>query len=264
MSKPMTKKEQENLEHQTLNEAAEKWFGSIPVVKEEDLPPEVQEAAKEAKRIHHWNYRVMRRYYPDQDGSYHDAIHEVHYDEIGEVVTWTVNPVTVVSEVEEDGNSKLNEMLLDMFKAWEKPTLDYETGKEINLDNPKYQVSDDEKYNRQMQTIETRKEAQLRHKKLVPNDDKPKELNEELIIEKILELSNTWPEEAQKEFDATKEEDLLLYHDTLGRYIRNTYKLWDYPWIPELDNRNVDMSRSHPDAISMDIIKKVHKRRNNG
>lgn len=50
---------------------------------------------------------------------------------------------------------------------------------------------------------------------------------------------------------------LIDYHSTLGRHIRNKYKLWDYEWTPEYDDSMVDHSKFHPDNLSMEIIKQV-------
>lgn len=53
--------------------------------------------------------------------------------------------------------------------------------------------------------------------------------------------------------------DLVLYHSTLGRYIRNHYKLWERQWTPIIEN-GVDVSPEHPDSISNEIIKMVWKK----
>jgi len=48
-----------------------------------------------------------------------------------------------------------------------------------------------------------------------------------------------------------KEDDLILLHHGLGRWIRNSYGLWakDYPYIP---------AGSNTDDFSFEIIKKFH------
>ena len=53
--------------------------------------------------------------------------------------------------------------------------------------------------------------------------------------------------------------NLIQYHHSLGRYIRNQYKLWENKWEPELDHEGVDMSPYHPDAISNEIIRLIWK-----
>jgi hypothetical protein len=53
-----------------------------------------------------------------------------------------------------------------------------------------------------------------------------------------------------------KKENLISYHNSLGRDIRNYFKLWDTEWTPEIVNC-VDISENHPDAISMKLIENV-------
>jgi len=52
--------------------------------------------------------------------------------------------------------------------------------------------------------------------------------------------------------------DLAQYHSTLGRSIRNEFKLWKGSWEPELEG-NVDYSTNHPDQVSQRVIEKVWK-----
>lgn len=63
----------------------------------------------------------------------------------------------------------------------------------------------------------------------------------------------------QFDFATCSENDLVLYHDKLGRDIRNYFKLWEYEWIPEL-KEGADFSEEHPDHISMEVIKEVWRR----
>ena len=51
---------------------------------------------------------------------------------------------------------------------------------------------------------------------------------------------------------------LVEYHHTLGRHIRNKYKLWTYKHEPEIID-GVDHSPFHPDNISGKIIEEVWK-----
>jgi hypothetical protein len=46
---------------------------------------------------------------------------------------------------------------------------------------------------------------------------------------------------------------LVRYHDSLGRMLRNEFKFWDDHWTPELVN-GVDHSPDHPDQRSQRII----------
>ena len=57
----------------------------------------------------------------------------------------------------------------------------------------------------------------------------------------------------------TKKDDLIMFHHSFGRYIRNEYGLWDHPWEPELVD-GIDVSPNHPDAISKAIIEQLHER----
>ncbi len=52
-------------------------------------------------------------------------------------------------------------------------------------------------------------------------------------------------------------EDLIQFHNTVGRDIRNKYKLWEYKWEPLVGDDGVDYSPNHPDAISQRIIEHV-------
>lgn len=52
-------------------------------------------------------------------------------------------------------------------------------------------------------------------------------------------------------------DDLITLHHSLGQDIRNNYKLWEQPWIPQIGNMHgydVDHSPEHPDIRSMSII----------
>lgn len=46
---------------------------------------------------------------------------------------------------------------------------------------------------------------------------------------------------------------LVRYHDSLGRMVRNEFKLWDAEWTPNIIN-GVDASPDHPDQQSQQII----------
>ncbi len=57
-------------------------------------------------------------------------------------------------------------------------------------------------------------------------------------------------------FLKTPKDKLIQYHATLGRDIRNEFKLWETEWIPDI-RRGVDCSPDHPDQISMKVIEEV-------
>ena len=55
--------------------------------------------------------------------------------------------------------------------------------------------------------------------------------------------------------------ELIKLHSSLGRFIRNRYRLWENHWEPEL-REGIDYSSNHPDAISQKVIEAVHSRLN--
>lgn len=89
------------------------------------------------------------------------------------------------------------------------------------------------------------------------------------FIAKAKEARSLETEEYQAFID-TPVTSLHAYHHGLGRNIRNLYRLWEenHPltagWHahPELrDIRNgTDFSKNHPDAVSMDIIRAIHRK----
>lgn len=50
--------------------------------------------------------------------------------------------------------------------------------------------------------------------------------------------------------------EMIEYHSSVGRHIRNKYQLWDRGHVPEIIN-GVDVSPNHPDAISQRILERV-------
>lgn len=71
-----------------------------------------------------------------------------------------------------------------------------------------------------------------------------------------IKLSN----ETLREFRECPKEDLIRYHHSLGRAIRNAFGLHQIPWKPKIDKDGVDVSKDHPDAVSMAIIEAAHKK----
>jgi len=63
------------------------------------------------------------------------------------------------------------------------------------------------------------------------------------------------------EFLSNKKEDLIQYHSSTGRFIRNHYRLWEKKWEPEMVDGS-DHSPHHPDAISMRVIESVWEKGN--
>ena len=58
-------------------------------------------------------------------------------------------------------------------------------------------------------------------------------------------------------------EDMIQFHHSAGRHIRNHYKLWERTYTPVIID-GVDCAEDHPDAISARILErvwdKVHKK----
>lgn len=53
--------------------------------------------------------------------------------------------------------------------------------------------------------------------------------------------------------------EIAMFHDSLGRWIRNNYNLWSIPWEPKIKD-GVDYSPEHPDCVSMTIVEEVWRR----
>ena len=83
--------------------------------------------------------------------------------------------------------------------------------------------------------------------------------NLEEIVDQVVEWLMESPVEAQTEFLNCKKEELIQYHYTLGRSIRNEFELWLLDWKPQIED-GIDVSPTHPDAISMSIINEVWER----
>ena len=56
-----------------------------------------------------WNHRVVKRTYPNGDVSF--GIHEVYYDDNGNVTGCTEDPIGVVEDTEEDLYTTLNRLI---------------------------------------------------------------------------------------------------------------------------------------------------------
>lgn len=75
-------------------------------------------------------------------------------------------------------------------------------------------------------------------------------------VEEVIKWFNESSSDIQKEFLETPREKLILFHHTLGRNIRNEFKLWEQSWEPNIIN-GADHSEDHPDQKSMRIIYEV-------
>ena len=91
--------------------------------------------------------------------------------------------------------------------------------------------------------------------KLIPDYEK--------MVTEVIDWFHKSDESNKSKFIDSSEYDLVGYHGSLGKNIRNHFRLWEKPWTPEICKiTNCDISPHHPDQISMTVIKEVHKRLN--
>ena len=81
----------------------------------------------------------------------------------------------------------------------------------------------------------------------------------EQIIEEVIGWFHNEAEQSKIAFLETTESDLILYHHTLGRKIRNEFSLWKANWTQDIED-GVDCSSGHPDSLSQGIIEEVWHR----
>lgn len=81
---------------------------------------------------------------------------------------------------------------------------------------------------------------------------------EEIVEDLLISLSSKELKQLQK----TTEKDLIFYHMSLGKYIRNEYKLWEpkNPYIVPLRKTHAEYQPLHPDELSFTIIGMLWKR----
>jgi hypothetical protein len=84
-------------------------------------------------------------------------------------------------------------------------------------------------------------------------------MNISYMADEVLGWLRKMPADVEEDFKSVAEHDLIQYHHTLGRNIRNHFKLWENEWTPTGDD-TVDTSPEHPDAVSMAVIREVWKR----
>lgn len=89
-------------------------------------------------------------------------------------------------------------------------------------------------------------------------------ITDEYFNEIVLQVLNWYKEDESNNieeatiFKNSSENDLIIYHSSLGRTIRNEFNLWEYSWEPEIID-GVDYSPNHPDSVSMRVITEVWK-----
>ena len=73
-------------------------------------------------------------------------------------------------------------------------------------------------------------------------------------VENLLKKENL--KNIKEEFLNTPKDKLIRHHTTLGRTIRNEFKLWETSWTPDIRD-GVDYSPNHPDQLSMSVMERV-------
>ncbi len=85
---------------------------------------------------------------------------------------------------------------------------------------------------------------------------------EQIALEVYHNWYSKWSPEDQEYF---RTHSIYEFHHGIGRNIRNHFGLWQRePHTPLIDERGVDMSPDHPDAISSRILKRVQELAING
>lgn len=79
---------------------------------------------------------------------------------------------------------------------------------------------------------------------------------EDMVTQVTTLLNKDTLKEIKKEFVNTPKNKLVKFHSTLGRTIRNEFKLWETEWKPEIRD-GVDYSPDHPDQLSMRVMEEV-------
>lgn len=86
----------------------------------------------------------------------------------------------------------------------------------------------------------------------------------EVIVEQMYdEIISTWAYKNVIDFFKCKQTDLVGYHASLGKHIRNKYNFWGIPWEPEMKmvmGVECDCSPFHPDAVSSTVINMIWSR----
>jgi hypothetical protein len=82
-------------------------------------------------------------------------------------------------------------------------------------------------------------------------------LHNDMVKEVYIEMRETALLSEYEIFAGCKKDDLIEYHSTMGRHIRNKYGLWKNPWTPEPDSNGFDCSPDHPDSVSMKVIEDI-------
>jgi len=87
-------------------------------------------------------------------------------------------------------------------------------------------------------------------------------IEEEMIGWLVRKINALGPNFVVQFVDSTRD-SLVKYHDSLGRMIRNEFKMWDNDWKPLIVN-GVDHSPEHPDQRSQRVIEQTWERLQDG
>lgn len=80
--------------------------------------------------------------------------------------------------------------------------------------------------------------------------------NFDMVVWDVIHSLRKVPPKYQAEFFHCEKKNLVQFHHTMGREIRNRHAFYTQPWEPEIEY-GIDVSPFHPDAISMAIITEV-------
>ncbi len=84
----------------------------------------------------------------------------------------------------------------------------------------------------------------------------------EYMVAEMQEEIQDWGVEFKSQFFlgeyTSNETSLHTWHHSLGRFIRNKFQLYSYPWTAKVID-GFDESNEHPDAISMSVIEELWK-----
>ena len=72
----------------------------------------------------------------------------------------------------------------------------------------------------------------------------------------IKQVKDEAPEDFKQLLITLTKQDLISFHHTLGRHIRNAHGLWELGHEPVIED-GIDVSKNHPDNISMRIIEAI-------
>lgn len=77
-------------------------------------------------------------------------------------------------------------------------------------------------------------------------------------------IVESWLEQKEEkillEFLFTEKHELIKYHSTTNRDIRNHFSLWSYEWEPDIRG-GVEYSLEHPHQVSMQVLEEVWRRK---